>query len=81
MKNKTETTVLGLNSFAESHGCDLMFTNKNHGFDNSMYRAACGTADLGSIHLMATNAVQTATFTFRHGFRFSYRIQTINTTS
>ncbi|CAF3883236.1 unnamed protein product [Adineta steineri] len=74
-ENETETAVLGLSSFAEKHGCDLMFTDEDHRFDNSMYRAACGTADLGIIHLLATDAVQTATFCFVMDFDFNNEFQ------
>ena len=70
-EDKAETTVLGLSSFAETHGCELIFTNEEHRFDNSLYRAACGVADLGSIHLLATDSVQTATFCFVMNFDFS----------
>ncbi|CAF3200268.1 unnamed protein product, partial [Rotaria sp. Silwood2] len=70
-EDQTETTVLGLNSFAEKHGCELIFTDEDHRFDNSIYRAACGVADLGSIHLLATDAVQTANFCFIMDFDFN----------
>ncbi|CAF3820255.1 unnamed protein product [Rotaria sp. Silwood1] len=49
-EDQTETTVLGLNSFAEKHGCELIFTDEDHRFDNSIYRAACGIVDLGSLN-------------------------------
>jgi hypothetical protein len=64
-----------LNSFAEKHGCELMFTDEDHRFDNSIYRAACGIADLGSIHLLATDAVQTASFCFVMDFDFNSEFQ------
>ncbi|UJR17464.1 hypothetical protein I4U23_004359 [Adineta vaga] len=70
-EDETETTILGLSNFAGQHGCDLIFTDEEHRFDNSMYRAACGVADLGSIHLLATDAVQTATFCFVMDFDFN----------
>ncbi|CAF3486087.1 unnamed protein product [Rotaria sp. Silwood1] len=52
-EKETETLVLGLDSLAEGHGCELTFTNDDHQFDNSIYRAACGVVDLGSIHTYA----------------------------
>lgn len=61
-EDQSETTVIGLDAFAFAHGCDLIFTHEEHRFDNSIYRAACGVADLGSIHLLAMDAIQTATF-------------------
>ncbi|CAF1013991.1 unnamed protein product [Adineta ricciae] len=70
-EDKAETTVLGLSSFAETHSCELIFTDEEHRFDNSIYRAACGVADLGSIHLLATDSVQTATFCFVMDFDFN----------
>ena len=60
--DQTETLLLGLEHFAEQHGCALNFTNKAHQFDNSIYRAACGVVDLGSFHLMATDSLLTAVF-------------------
>jgi hypothetical protein len=74
-EDQTETAVLCLNSFAENHGCELMFTDEDHRFDNSIYRAACGIADLGSIHLLATDAVQTASFCFVMDFDFNSEFQ------
>jgi hypothetical protein len=70
-EDQTETAVLCLNSFAEKHGCELMFTDVDHRFDNSIYRAACGIADMGSIHLLATDAIQTASFSFVMDFDFN----------
>jgi hypothetical protein len=74
-EDETESVVLCLNSFAEKHGCELIFTDEDHRFDNSIYRAACGIADLGSIHLLATDAVQTATFCFAMDFDFKSEFQ------
>jgi hypothetical protein len=74
-EDQTESAVLCLNSFAEKHGCELMFTDEDHRFDNSIYRAACGIADLGSIHLLATDAVRTASFCFVMDFDFNSEFQ------
>jgi hypothetical protein len=62
--DSAETLVLGLESFAKQHGCDLTFTNEDQQFEESIYRAACGIADLGSIHLLATDSLLTANFQF-----------------
>ena len=56
--------MLGLESFAQEHGCDLSFTKEDQHFDKSIYRAACGTVDLGAVHLLATDSLLTATFQF-----------------
>lgn len=74
-EDETESAVLCLNSFAEQHGCELMFTDEDHRFDNSIYRAACGIADLGSVHLLATDAIQTASFCFVMDFDFNNEFQ------
>jgi hypothetical protein len=63
-EDSTETLILGLESFAQQHGCELSFTNEDQQFDQSVYHAACGIADLGSIHLLATDSLLTATFQF-----------------
>ncbi|CAF3781498.1 unnamed protein product [Rotaria sordida] len=63
-EKETETLILGLDSLAEEHGCELIFTDDDHQFDNSIYRAACGVVDLGSIHLLATDSLLTANFEF-----------------
>ncbi|CAF3112685.1 unnamed protein product [Rotaria sp. Silwood2] len=63
-EKETETLILGLDSLAEEHGCELTFTDDDHQFDNSIYRAACGVVDLGSIHMLATDSLLTANFEF-----------------
>jgi hypothetical protein len=62
--DSTETLILGLEHFAQEHGCDLSFTDEAQQFDRSIYRAAAGIVDLGSIHLLATDALLTANFQF-----------------
>jgi hypothetical protein len=42
----------------------LSFTDEAQQFDRSIYRAAAGIIDLGSIHLLATDALLTANFQF-----------------
>ncbi|UJR11977.1 hypothetical protein I4U23_016155 [Adineta vaga] len=70
-EDEIETVILGLNNFANKHGCNLIFTTEEHRFDNSIYRAVCGVADLGSIHLLANDAIHTATFSFDMNFNFN----------
>ena len=60
----TETLVLGLDSFAEGHGCQLIFSDEEHRFDNSIYRAAGGVVDFGNVHLLAADSLRTANFQF-----------------
>ena len=61
-ENETETVVLGLEQFAQNHNCQLIFANEDHTFTNSISAAVQGTVDLGSIHLLATDALQRANF-------------------
>jgi hypothetical protein len=63
-EDSTETLILGLETFAQQHGCDLSFTGKDQLFDKSIYRAAAGVIDLGSVHLLATDGLLTANFQF-----------------
>jgi hypothetical protein len=62
--DSTETLILGLESFAQQHGCALSFTDADQRFDRSIYQAACGVIDLGSVHLLATDSLLTANFQF-----------------
>jgi hypothetical protein len=62
--DSVETLILGLESFAQQHGCDLSFANEGERFDKSIYRAAMGVVDLGSVHLLATDSLLTAHFQF-----------------
>ncbi len=62
--DSTETLILGLESFAQQHGCDLIFSDTDQRFDKSIYRATCGVIDLGSVHLLASDSLLTANFQF-----------------
>ncbi|CAF4091285.1 unnamed protein product [Rotaria magnacalcarata] len=59
-----ETLLFGLESFAQQHGCDLSLSGEDEGFCQSIDRAACGVVDLGSIHMLAMDALLTANFQF-----------------
>jgi hypothetical protein len=59
-----ETLILGLESFAQQHDCDLSFNDTDQCFDRSIYQAAHGVVDLGSVHLLATDSLPTANFQF-----------------
>jgi hypothetical protein len=63
-EDSSETLVLGLENFAQEHGCILSFTDEEQQFDQSINRAAMGLVDLGSIHLLATDSLLTANFQF-----------------
>ncbi|CAF0875232.1 unnamed protein product [Adineta ricciae] len=63
-EDSLETLILGLEDFAQQHYCDLRFTDEDIQFHRSVYRASCGLVDLGSIHLLATDSLLTATFEF-----------------
>jgi hypothetical protein len=62
--DSVETLILGLEDFAKQHGCDLSFAGEDQHFDKSIYRAAMGLIDLGSVHLLATDSLLTAHFQF-----------------
>ncbi|UJR32733.1 hypothetical protein I4U23_020192 [Adineta vaga] len=63
-EDSNETLILGLDNFARQHDCTLIFSDQDQQFDQSIYRAACGIADLGSIHLLANDSLLTANFQF-----------------
>ena len=63
-KNATETLILALHNFAEQFGGDLSFTKRELSFSQSAQRTACGIANLGSAHLLATNSIPTAKYFF-----------------
>lgn len=62
--SSTETLIVALDRFTQQFGGDLSFTNKEVSFEASDYRTACGIANLGSVHLLATNHIPTARFVF-----------------
>ena len=63
-ENETETLIIGLHYFVRQFGGDLVFTNENLTFEQAVNRTACGIANLSSAHLLATNYIRTAKFTF-----------------
>ena len=63
-EDSIETLMIGLDNFANQHDCMLLFSDKEQQYDQSIYRAACGVADLGSIHLLANDFILTANFQF-----------------
>ncbi|CAF3588012.1 unnamed protein product [Rotaria sp. Silwood1] len=63
-EDSVETLVLGLENFARQKNCTLTFAGEDQQFSNSIYRAAAGLVDIGSIHLLAADSLLTANFEF-----------------
>lgn len=61
-KGSIETVVLALDAFVQQFGGKLCFTTDDLSFEESTHRTACGVADLGGIHLLASNYVLSAKF-------------------
>jgi hypothetical protein len=64
-KNSIETVIIGLENFVRQYGGELSFTNENLSFKNSAEHTACGVANLGSTHLLASNLILTAKFSIK----------------
>ena len=62
--DSTEGLIMMLDAFAQQFGGELSFTNEDFPFSESARRTACGVANLGSVHLLASNSVPTARFSF-----------------
>lgn len=63
-EQQTETLIIALNDFIKEFNGELTFTDENITFTNPTYRTACGIADLSSAHLLATDYIPTAKFSF-----------------
>jgi hypothetical protein len=61
-EHSTEGLILMLDAFAQQFDGELSFTNDDLQFSESAHRTACGVANLGSVHLLASNTVPTASF-------------------
>ncbi|CAF1427761.1 unnamed protein product [Adineta ricciae] len=79
----TETVVVVLDQIVQQLGSNLNFTNSQYTFNDSDYRAACGIADLGSIHSLLTSGkdVETAKFQFGFDSKINYDEITKNPTT
>ena len=64
-ENSTETLVIALDTFAQQFGGELSFTSQDLSFSETAHRTACGVATLSSAHLLATDFIPTAKFTFK----------------
>ena len=73
-EDSVETLVLGLDAFAQQHDSELSFRGAEKTFNKSIYRAALGEIDLGSIHLLAADSVQTANFQFEMNLDYDEEI-------
>ena len=63
-ENNTETLIIALDDFVQQFGGELSFTNEDFTFEETTHRTACGVANLSSAHLLATDYIPTAKFTF-----------------
>jgi hypothetical protein len=63
-EDKTETLIIALGDFVQHFGGELSFTNEDVAFDQVADRTACGIANLSSAHLLATDYIPTAKFSF-----------------
>ena len=63
-ENKTETLVVALDSFIQQFDGQLSFTDEEVTFEETAHRTACGVANLSSVHLLATDYIPTAKFSF-----------------
>jgi hypothetical protein len=64
-EKSTETLMVSLDAFAKQFGGELSFTNKDLSFENSVEQMASGIANMGSVHLLATDSLPTAVFIFK----------------
>jgi hypothetical protein len=61
-ETETETLVLALDAFVQQFGGKLSFTTEDLSFEDSSHRTACGIANLGSTHLLASEHIPSAKF-------------------
>ena len=65
-----ETLMLSLDAFVKQFGGQLNFTNQDLSFDNGAEQVACGIANMGSVHLLATDSLPTAIFDLKVGLDY-----------
>lgn len=63
-ENNTETLIIALDDFVQQFGGELSFTDEDLTFQDPANRTACGVANLSSAHLLATDYIPTAKFSF-----------------
>lgn len=63
-ESSTEVLVVALDRFIQQFGGQLNFTDETVSYEEATHRAACGVANFSSAHLLATDFVPTARFTF-----------------
>jgi hypothetical protein len=59
-----ETLISALHYFVQQFDGELAFTNQDLTFQQAADRTACGIANLSSAHILATNYIRTAKFSF-----------------
>lgn len=59
-----ETLIIALDDFVKQFGGELSFTSEDVSFDQAAHRAACGVTNMSSAHLLATDFIPTAKFSF-----------------
>ncbi|CAF4027981.1 unnamed protein product [Adineta steineri] len=64
-EDNTETLIIALDNFVQQFGGQLSFTHETIPFNETAHRAACGVGNLSSAHLLATDYIPTAQFTFK----------------
>jgi hypothetical protein len=69
-EKSTETLMVSLDAFAKQFGGELSFTNNDLSFENSVEHMASGIANMGSVHLLATDSLPTAVFNFKVAFDY-----------
>ena len=63
-EDNTETLIIALDGFAQQFGGELSFASEDLTFEETAHRTACGVANLSSAHLLATDYIPTAKFSF-----------------
>jgi hypothetical protein len=63
-ENNTETLIIALDDFVQQLGGELSFNDEDLTFEETAHRTACGVANLSSAHLLATDYIPTAKFSF-----------------
>lgn len=63
--NSRETIIIALDAFARQYGGELTFTQEDLSFSHPAEHAACGVANLGTVHLIAAHFIPTAKFAIK----------------
>lgn len=63
-ESSNEVLIIALDDFVKQLGGELSFTSEDVSFDQAAHRAASGVANMSSAHLLATDFLPTAKFSF-----------------